>query len=118
MTDCRIPNLAGDKVLYEVTHFPGPAEEQMMLLYPVCQFRLGTIMFVHPVDQVAIIWAVIEVLARLPLLLAVWTLTVQDVLDMGHSGSGGADTNALLGLPYLEHSGLIVRATLIDFQET
>ncbi len=47
--------------------------------------------------------AAVQVLACFPHLLAVWALADQDVLDAGHLGLGGANANALFGMPYLEH---------------
>jgi hypothetical protein len=47
--------------------------------------------------------ALIQVLACFPHLLALWALAVQDVLDVHHSGLGGANAYALFGMPYLEH---------------
>ncbi len=44
-----------------------------------------------------------QVLASFPYLLAVWALAVQDVLDAGHSGLGGANAYELFGMPFLEH---------------
>jgi hypothetical protein len=67
----------------------------------------------HPVNQVfdallkqvglSMVQATIQVLACFPHLLAVWALAVQDVLDAGHLGSGGANAYALFGMLYLEH---------------
>jgi hypothetical protein len=67
----------------------------------------------HPVNQefdalskqegLPMVQATIQVLACFPHLLVVWALAVQDALDAGHSGSGGANAYSLFGMPYLEH---------------
>jgi hypothetical protein len=62
--------------------------------------------------------AMIQVLAYFSHLLTVWAHAVQDVLDVGHSGSGGKNTYALYGMPYWNMTGLVLKIALIDFQET
>ncbi len=42
-------------------------------------------------------------LACFPHLFAVWALAVQDVLDVGHLGSGGTNAYVFFGVLHLEH---------------
>jgi hypothetical protein len=87
--------------------------EQEVFLYPIQQFGVHPVVFMHLVYQVfdtllkkkgsSMVQAAVQVLACFSHLLAVRALAVQNVLDVGHSGSCGANANALFGMPYLEH---------------
>jgi hypothetical protein len=79
----------------------------------------------HPVNQVvyvflkkegpSVIRTAIRVLVCFPLLLAVWALAIQYVLDRSHLGSSGANANALFGMPYLEHVRLCLQGSIDGF---
>jgi hypothetical protein len=79
----------------------------------------------HPVNQVfdallkqegsSMVQATTQVLACFPHLLAVWALAVQDILDAGHLGLGGANAYVLFGMPYLEHIRLGSQGSVARF---